>query len=225
MHQGNATIRERGRCKTFFMIQKNQRASASSIILCNVYFVSYHFIPNCIATTFSFTQSFLVSLVGAEKPQENSFYFLSSVLSNLNKSGGNFSSISPPGFAKTVGRRGLEWPEWRLGLHHRTTRTSQYLGLTVNVRTKFHQSHRTLPASLRQIISKLSFSYSTFRKKSNVLFTSRVINGPELSYHLLWSRINWEQKITKWHQCSGWLSRLHVGKWDLRGLSLRQILL
>ena len=121
MHQGNATIRERGRCKTFFMIQKNQRASASSIILCNVYFVSYHFIPNCIATTFSFTQSFLVSLVGAEKPQENSFYFLSSVLSNLNKSGGNFSSISPPGFAKTVGRRGLEWPEWRLGLHHSTT--------------------------------------------------------------------------------------------------------
>ena len=150
MHQGNATIRERGRCKTFFMIQKNQRASASSIILCNVYFVSYHFIPNCIATTFSFTQSFLVSLVGAEKPQENSFYFLSSVLSNLNKSGGNFSSISPPGFAKTVGRRGLEWPEWRLGLHHWTTRTGRLSisdWLSTSGPSELHQSHRTLGQS------------------------------------------------------------------------------
>ena len=129
------------------MIQKNQRASASSIILCNVYFVSYHFIPNCIATTFSFTQSFLVSLVGAEKPQENSFYFLSSVLSNLNKSGGNFSSISPPGFAKTVG--GEDWSDQSGGWDSTTLPpdhqdgTSQYLGLTVNVRTKLHQSHRT----------------------------------------------------------------------------------
>ena len=95
MHQGIATMRRgKGKCKTFFMIKKNQCASDSSIILCNVYFLSYHFIPNCIATTFSFPQSFLVSLVGGETweaTRKLQFYFLSSC-SNLNKSGGNFSS-------------------------------------------------------------------------------------------------------------------------------------
>lgn len=84
-------IRGKGKCRTFFMIKKTHCASDTSIILCNVYIVSQHFIPNCIATTFSFTQTFLVCPVGGEKPQENSFYFLSS-WSNLTKSGGNFSS-------------------------------------------------------------------------------------------------------------------------------------
>ena len=91
-------IRGKGKCRTFFMIKKTHCASDTSIILCNVYIVSQHFIPDCIATTFSFTQTFLVCPVGGEKPQENSFYFLSS-WSNLTKSGGNFSSW----FCKNIG--------------------------------------------------------------------------------------------------------------------------
>ena len=99
-------IRGKGKCRTFFMIKKTHCASDTSIILCNVYIVSQHFIPNCIATTFSFTQTFLVCPVGGEKPQENSFYFLSS-WSNLTKSGGNFSSW----FCKNSGAAPVQWSD------------------------------------------------------------------------------------------------------------------
>ena len=98
----------------------------------------------------------------------------------------NPGAISPPGFAKTVGRRGaVEWPEWRLVVGRITSHVSVSP-------TDYHRQHQTPSASpvtthRQEISDKLFpnclFSYFLFDK--NPMFYSLPGWLMELAYHII----------------------------------------